>query len=111
MCDTKAYLYGSGLCVSSCPYGFMEEPKYHLCHLATEELTKPVMMLNYLNMNCTSSEYTVGSSGVCSSCHSSCQTCSGGKDTQCTSCSIGKYLLNGRCTACDTQGMVHGSSG
>lgn len=72
VCDTKAYLFGTGLCLGSCPYGYKEDQVYHLCHFDTKKLTQPKLMLDYLNFNCTSRQYTVPESGVCSSCDSSC---------------------------------------
>lgn len=85
---------------------------YHLCHFDTKKLTEPKLMLNYMNFNCTSDQYTAAKSGICSQCDASCQTCKGGSSTDCTSCDLGKYLTSeGTCLTCDPQGMVLGSSG
>lgn len=106
VCDTKAYLFGSGLCLGSCPYGYKEDLVYHMCHFDTNKLTKPQLQLSYMNLNCSSAQYTAGNAGICSSCDSSCQTCIGGTSQDCTSCGLGKYLTGGRCLTCDPQGMV-----
>lgn len=45
VCDTSAYQFGSGLCLSSCPYGYKEDKVYHLCHFDTDKLTQPKLML------------------------------------------------------------------
>lgn len=111
MCASDAYHFGNGLCLSSCPYGFMEDSQYHLCFFDVEALTQPQLQLSYLNQNCSSEEYTVAGSGVCNQCDHSCQTCVGGSPQNCTSCSIGLYLNEGQCLACDPQGMIMGSSG
>jgi hypothetical protein len=39
VCASDAYHFGNGLCLSSCPYGFMEDSQYHLCFFDVEALT------------------------------------------------------------------------
>lgn len=73
VCDTAAYMFGSGLCLKACPYGYKEDQTYHLCHFDTTKLTQPQLQLPYLNFNCTSNQYiAMSGKGICSACDSSC---------------------------------------
>ncbi len=47
---------------------------------------------------------------TCKKCDPSCQTCSGSKSTQCTSCNSGRYLSNGSCLSCPANAICSGSS-
>eukprot|EP00347_Sterkiella_histriomuscorum_P023935 403332874 len=109
VCSATAYLYAGKSCLSECPYGYLKDSIYHLCHFQTQKLIQPINQLDYLNKNCDDNQYATGA--VCSSCHSTCYTCKGGSSTDCTSCDLGKYLYNSQCLTCDATGMILGSSG
>ena len=46
----------------------------------------------------------------CAYCHSSCKTCSGAKENNCTSCDSRTYLSGGQCIDCPSNATCDGSS-
>jgi len=107
-CSSSAFLLGGNECVSSCPYGYLEDSAEGLCHFDTSTLLDPVDNTDVLNEGCSQSQYY---SAGCFDCHSDCLTCTSWMATDCTSCPLGTYLSSGSCLTCDAIYMVLGSSG
>jgi len=57
--------------------------------------------------NCDENEYLTENSTECLSCHSSCKTCSGKEENECTSCPDGSNLNDGKCVASSSKKNVY----
>ncbi len=63
---------------------------------------------NGYTFSCNNGYYNNGSD--CIACHSSCKTCSGAKNNNCTSCDSRAYLSGGQCVDCPAHAVCDGSS-
>lgn len=105
VCSTTGvchYYKGQGICSGNCSSCLNSlnclvcEPGYYKTVISNGVICSSTA-------TCQSSQYMNNDTGLCFNCDSSCLTCKGAGSTNCSSCSIVKYLNDSICSLCTTQ--------
>ncbi|ELP84797.1 protein serine/threonine kinase, putative [Entamoeba invadens IP1] len=100
------YLYINFITVNSStiPYGskLFKHSGFTCYYCAAGEVIKcDDGYVHYKSCTCITG-FNFLSNGLCETCHSTCEKCSGPLTTNCLSCGSGRYLQNGQCLSCDS---------